>query len=163
MSWDVLVQNFEGNPPPVDELNDGLPLGTAASIRKKIDKHLSGVQWSDGLNGFYEEDAFSIEFNIPEEAPVTCIMLAVRGGGEAFAALKSFAVPNKWSLFDCSESDFLDLGSAEASGFAAFQEFRDRAIRRKNRGAKPAAKTAKRKKTTSKRKAAKPKAKPKKH
>ena len=159
MSWDVLVQNFEGHPPPVDELKEGLPLGKAETVRKKIDKHLPGVDWSDGQNGFYEADAFSIEFSISDEQPVTCLTLAVRGGGAAFAALKSFAVPNKWSLFDCSESDFLDLDSEAASGFEAFQEFRERAIGPKNRGTRPTVRQANRKKEAPKKKAANPKAK----
>jgi hypothetical protein len=156
MSWDVLVQNFNGNPPPVEEMEDGLPLGTAASVRKKIDKHLPGIAWSDPLTGFYEEAAFSIEFQLGKERPITCIALAVRGGGEALAALKSFAQPNKWSLFDCTESAFLDLDSPSAAGFEAFQEYRDRAIAQENRRAKSPAKATKRKKSPQKRKVAKP-------
>jgi hypothetical protein len=154
MSWDVVVQNFEGHPPPEDEMVEGLPLGTAASIRKKIDKYLPGVNWSDPLTGFYEEEAFSIEFQLGEEQPITCMVLAVRGGGEAFAALKSFARPHKWSLFDCTESAFLDLDSPTASGFEAFQNYRDRAIAQKNRRPKSPAKAKKRKQSPPKKKAA---------
>jgi hypothetical protein len=129
MSWDVIVQNYRGNPPPDDELDtEPEPLGSAATVRERIDAHLPGVVWSDDLHGVFVGEDFSIEFDIGDEEPVTTIMLSVRGGGDAFGALKSFAVPNQWSLFDCSESSFLDLDSPTAEGFEAFQEFRDRAI-----------------------------------
>lgn len=137
MSWDVMVQNFRGNPPADDDLeSEPEPLGTAAAIRKRIDAHLPGIDWSDSQYGIYENPDFSIEFEIGNEKPITHIMLSVRGGGEAFAALKSFAVPNKWSLFDCSESTFLDLSISTAPGFEGFQELRDRALPKAGRKSK---------------------------
>lgn len=143
MSWDVIVQNYGGNPPPDDELDaPPAPLGSAKEIRKRIDAHLPGVAWSDELRGVYEGDEFSIEFDIGEEEPITTVMLSVHGGGDAFGAIKSFAVPNRWSLFDCSESTFLDLEGSTAEGFEGFQEYRDRALPRGSTRSKtpPAAK-----------------------
>lgn len=137
MSWDVIVQNYRGNPPPDDDLGaEPEPLGSAAMIRKQIDAHLPGVVWSDALHGVFESEDFSIEFDIGDEKPITAIMLSVRGGGDAFGAIKAFAVPNQWSLFDCSESTFLDLESSTAEGFEAFQEYRDRALPRGSRRSK---------------------------
>ena len=121
------------------------------------DDELPGVDWSDEQKGFFETEDFSIEFSIPEERPITCIMLAVRGGGDAFGALKALALPNKWSLFDCSESDFLDLNRPTADSFEAFQNFRDRALKQTSRRTPP--KKQKPKQPTAKKKAVRPKAK----
>lgn len=141
MSWDVIVQNYQGNPPSDDDLSrEPEPLGTAAAIRKRIDKHLPGVVWTDPKYGVFEESDFSIEFDIGGEKPITHITLSVRGGGKAFAALKSFAQPNKWSLFDCSESTFLDLESSTPEGFLEFQRYRDRVLPKGIRRSKAAAK-----------------------
>lgn len=140
MSWDVIVQNYEGNPPSDDDLSrEPEPLGTAAAIRKRIDKDLPGVVWTDPMYGRFEGPDFSIEFEIGAEKPITHIMLSVRGSGNAFAALKSFAKPNKWSLYDCSESTFLDLESAAAEGFQEFQRYRDRVLPKSSRRSKAAA------------------------
>jgi hypothetical protein len=129
MSWDLIVQNFQGNPPSDDDLGaEPEPLGTAASIRKRIDTHLPGVVWSDSLHGLFERQGVSIEFEISNDKPITAVVLSVRGTGDAYAALKSFAVPNQWSLFDCSESSFIDLDTVAATGFEEFQEYRDRVI-----------------------------------
>lgn len=139
MSWDVIVQNFEGHPPDPDELMEGAPpkpLGTASAIQKKIDKYLAGVDWADATSGIYQGDGFTIEFTIGSGKPIDHVMLSVRGGGNAVAALTSFARPNQWSLFDLSESEFLDLDDPAASGFAPFQEYRDRAVPKNARSLK---------------------------
>lgn len=137
MSWEVIVQNYRGNPPLDDDLCiEPEPLGTAGTIRKKIDKYLGGVVWSDSIHGIFEGEDFSIEFDIGDKKPITHIMLSVRGGGGAFTALKTFCKPNMWSLFDCSDSTFLDLESSTAASFTEFQEYRDRVMSKGNRGAK---------------------------
>ena len=161
MSWDVLVQNYGGNPPAADELADApdpKPLGTADSIRKKIDAHLPGVVWSDARNGIFDGEDYSNEFEIGDEKPIDHVMLNVRGGGDAIAALVAFAKPNRWSLFDLSESDFLDLDNPSAAGWEGFQEFRDRAIPASaRRRAEPALKAKRPRNPASKKSKAKPK------
>ncbi|HEY8505758.1 MAG TPA: hypothetical protein VIL46_14330 [Gemmataceae bacterium] len=131
MSWDVLVQNYGGNPPPGGEALDGPapePLGAASEIRQKIDAHLPGVVWSDARHGVFEGDGFSVEFDIGAEKPIDHVMLSVRGSGEALGALVRFAKPNRWSLFDLSEGEFIDLDDPAAAGWEGFQAYRDRVI-----------------------------------
>jgi hypothetical protein len=130
MSWDVLVLNLGGKPPPDDaaEVEPVGPLGAAAQVRRRITKHLPGVDWSDSTWGVYEGDGFSIEFNTGDDDPIDSIMLHVRGGGEAIAALLQFASPNGWGLLDCSTSEFLDPENPSVEGWEGFQAFRDKAI-----------------------------------
>lgn len=134
MSWDVMVFNYQGSPPAdMDEMaeaGDPDPLGKPAAVRKAISRYLD-VDWSDPAWGIYESGELSIEFNMGEEDPVTDIMLHVRGGGDAIAAMLGFAQPNNWSLFDCSTSEFLDPENPSAEGWEGFQEFRDKVVKKK--------------------------------
>lgn len=136
MSWDVLVMNYHGSPPAdMDEMSEETepdPLGKPTQVRKAISKHLPDVNWSDPNWGIYEGDGFTIEFSMGKGDPVETIMLHVRGGGEAIATLLHFAKPNKWSLFDCSTSEFLDPENPSAEGWEGFQEFRDKVVKKKS-------------------------------
>ena len=147
MSWDVLVLNYGGKLSPEEmlEAEPVGPLGRAAQVRRRITKYLPGVDWSDPAWGVYERDGFTIEFNAGNEDPVESIMLHVRGGGDAIAALLRFASPNGWSLLDCSTSEFLDPASPSVEGWEEFQTFRDKAIGPRQRKKSPdKAKQAKR-------------------
>ena len=132
MSWDVLVCNYYGSPPkdmenlPDDHKPD--PLGSASTVRMSISQNLPGVDWSDPTWGIYDGDEFSIEFNTGEEDPINSIMLHVRGGGDAIAAMLQFANPNKWSLLDFSTGQFLDPENPSQQGWEDFQAFRDKAL-----------------------------------
>lgn len=149
MSWDVMVLNYGGKLSP-DEMLDADPvgpLGPAAQVRRRIAKHLPGIDWSEPAWGVFEGDGFTIEFNSGSDDPIDSMMLHVRGGGDAIAALLKFAKPNGWSLLDCSTSEFLDLENPSAEGWEGFQDFRDKAIgqpKRKKSASK--AKAPKRKK-----------------
>ena len=128
MSWDVLVLNLGGKPPPGDaaDADPVGPLGTAAQVRRRIAKHLPGVDWSDS-GGVYEGDGFTIEFDVGDDDPIDQLMLQVRGGGDAIAALLRFVNPNGWALLDCATSEFLDPENPSAEGWEGFQAFRDKA------------------------------------
>jgi hypothetical protein len=156
MSWDVMVLNLGGEPPPEDaaEAEPVGPLGTAAQVRRRIAKHLPGVDWSEPSWGVYEGDGFTIEFNAEDDDPLDSLMLHVRGEGDAIAALLRFASPNGWALLDCTTSEFLDPENPSAAGWEGFQAYRDRAIGR------PKRKKAKSKANQPKRKISKSKAKP---
>jgi hypothetical protein len=153
MSWDVLVLNLGGKLPPGDaaDADPVGPLGSAAQVRRRIAKHLPGVDWSDSTWGVYEGDGFTIEFNTGDDDPIDSIMVHVRGGGDVIAALLGFANPNGWSLLDCSTGQFLDPENPSAEGWEGFQAFRDKAIGPPKRK-KPASKARqpKRKKPASK-------------
>ncbi|MFL5733038.1 MAG: hypothetical protein ACJ78Q_07525, partial [Chloroflexia bacterium] len=67
MSWDVMVFDFNGPPP---DLNEAPPdyqppvMGSAAQVRERISAHLPGVDWSDPTWGDYLGEGFTIEFNM---------------------------------------------------------------------------------------------------
>lgn len=131
MSWDLLVYNFKGSPPPAEEWEgdeEGVPLGSPASVRKKIDAELAGVDWSDPTHGIYEGDGFTIEFALRDAKKLDSFMIHARGGGDVVAALLKFAMPNGWSLFDLSTDEWIDPADPSNTGWEEFQAFRDRAI-----------------------------------
>ncbi len=132
MSWDVIVYNYKGSPPndlknpPDDHKPD--PLGSARTVRKLISDNLPDVDWSDPTWGIYDGDEFSIDFNTGDEDPIRSIILHVRGGGDAIAAMLRFANPNKWSLMDFSTGEFLDPEKPSQKGWEDFQASRDKLI-----------------------------------
>jgi hypothetical protein len=126
-----MIFNTRGeNPSQIEEFeeSDCDPLGPAATVRQQLSKLLPEIDWSDPTWGVYEGDGFSIEFNVGDDDPIDDMMLHVRGGGDAIAAIVSFARPLGWSALDCSMGDFLDLENPSQGGWGGFQEFRDRAI-----------------------------------
>ncbi len=132
MSWDIVVLNY-GDAPPVDAEEMGAagepdPLGSATAVRELISQHLDGVDWSDPTCGVYRGDGFTIEFPIRDSDPVESLMLHVRGGGDAIAALLQFAQPNNWTLFDCSTSEIIDPDDPSQEGWEGFQELRDKDV-----------------------------------
>jgi hypothetical protein len=152
MSWDVMVFNYGGQPPSLDQMADAPPvgpLGPAAQVRKRIAAHLPGIDWTDPTWGIYEGDGFSIEFNTGKDDPIDSIMLHVRGGGDAISAMLTFANPNGWSLLDCSTGEFLDPERPSSEGWEGFQEYRDKALgsragkKPKGKGSKPKGKGGK--------------------
>lgn len=136
MSWDVMIFNFGGKPPrPMEQLeeSDFVPLGPALEVRNRISSILSGVNWSNPKWGTYDGDGFSIEFNVGKVDPIEHMMLHVRGGGDAIAAIARFAEPAGWSALDCSTGEFLDLRNPSQAGWEGFQAFRDRVLNRERK------------------------------
>ena len=129
MSWDVMIFNFgDKTPPPLDQLGetDLRPLGPAGEVRQRISDLLQGLDWSDPTWGLYGGDGFTIEFNVGKDDPITNMMLHVRGGGDAIAAITKFAKPLGWSVLDCSTSEYLDYDHPSQAGWEGFQAFRDK-------------------------------------
>jgi hypothetical protein len=132
MSGDVMIFNLGGKtPPPLEQLQDSdfHSLGPAGEVRQRISGLLAGVDWSDLSWGLYEGDRYSIEFNVGKDDPISNIMLHVRGGGDAIAAIAQFAKPLGWSALDCSTSEFLDLENPSQAGWEGFQAYRDKIIK----------------------------------
>ncbi len=78
---------------------------------------LPGADWSDPTWGIYDGNGFSFEFNIGNDQPdMNNFMIHVRGGGDAVSDLLKFSVPNGWSLFDCSTSEFIDPKNPSSEG-----------------------------------------------
>jgi hypothetical protein len=135
MSWDVMLFRFAGEAPAsMDDINDAqqLPLGAAADVRAGISAGLTQTSWDDPAWGIFDGDGFSIEFNVGDDDPVDSMMLHVRGGGDAVAAIMSFAAPLSWAALDCSTGEFLDPAAPSERGWKDFQAFRDKIIDRSN-------------------------------
>jgi hypothetical protein len=131
MSWDVIAFDYQGSPPPLQDWSEdlrSLPLGSPDEVRTRIDAHLPGVDWSDPAWGIYGGRGFSFEFNLGKDESIDSVMVHVRGGGDAIAALLKFATPNGWSLLDCSTTEWIDPANPSSAGWEGFQAFRDRAI-----------------------------------
>jgi hypothetical protein len=129
LSWDVLIYDFKGPPVSFDNLpRDYKPpdMGSASEVREKISAYLPGVDWSDPAWGTYLGDGFVIEFNMGRHEIIDCIMLHVRGGGDAISAMMQFVAPNRWSALDCSDGEFLDPANPSQSGWLGFQAYRDK-------------------------------------
>lgn len=137
MSWDVLLLNYEGNPPTPDgeEEPPSSPLGPAAEVRASLARALPGIDWSEPAWGVYQGDGFTIELNTGTDDPIESIMLHVRGEGDAPSALRAIAAPHRWSLYDLSADAYLDPDDPDAAGWDAFRAYRDRAVG--PRGGKP--------------------------
>jgi hypothetical protein len=129
MSWDVMIFRFAGNPPAsTEEMDDAepLPLGPASEVRAGISAALPQTSWSDPTWGIFDGDGFSIEFNVGNDDPIDDMMLHVRGGGDAIAAIMAFVVPLGWSALDCSTGQFLDPAAPSDEGWTGFQAYRDK-------------------------------------
>ena len=139
MSWDVMVFRFAGKPPASTEgMKDAqrLPLGPAADVRAGISSVLPQTSWNDPTWGIVDGDGFAIEFNVGKDDPIDDMMLHVRGGGDAIAAIMSFVAPLGWSALDCSTGEFLDPAAPSGEGWKGFQAYRDRVIVRSDAGEK---------------------------
>ena len=90
---------------------------------------LAEIDWSDPNWGIYKGGGFTIEFNVGKNDPIDHMMLHVRGGGDAIAAITHFARPLGCSALDCSTGEFLDLDNPSQAGWEEFQEFRDKVIK----------------------------------
>ena len=132
MSWDVMLFNTRGQkPPPLDQLRetDIAPLGPAPEVRERLSNLLPGIDWSDPTWGTYQGPGFSMEFNVGNDETLRSLMLHIRGGGDAIAAIVAIARPLAWSVLDCSRGEFLDLDNPSPAGWEQFQAFRDQVLK----------------------------------
>jgi hypothetical protein len=132
MSWDVMIFNVRGKTPRTPEKlqeSDLDPLGFAVEVLQRVSALLAEIDWSDPNWGIYKGGGFTIEFNVGKNDPIDHMMLHVRGGGDAIAAITHFARPLECSALDCSTGEFLDLDNPSQAGWEEFQEFRDKVIK----------------------------------
>jgi len=131
MSWDVLIQRYDGVPPSVDAIPDDFrfpSMGDASAVRGLISTACPSVDWSDPAWGILDGDGYSIEFNFQEDGEVDSFMLHVRGGGDAISPIVSLCKTNGWVALDTSTGDFMDLESPSDDGWKEFQAFRDQVV-----------------------------------
>ncbi len=137
MSWDIFVIASERPPTPATELPDeesdsaeeGQPLGTCETVRRKLSVIAPKIDWSDPAWGVLLQDDYSIEFNMGEADPCTSMMLHVRGsakGDELFELLRKIFEVKGWYGYDTTQSQWFHLGADPAKGFSEFTTFRDR-------------------------------------
>jgi hypothetical protein len=117
------------------------PLGPAEEVRRRITKHLPGVDWSDPARGVFQGNGFTIKFtaqlirkeDLTDYDPVNLIgsinliELRVSGKGNAISALLGFANPNGWSLVESWTGKFLDQESPSAEELEGLQALPDKA------------------------------------
>ncbi len=131
MSWDVMIFKFAGKQPENAEMideGDMIALGAAASVRESVSATIPTVDWTDPAWGVFDGDGFSIEFNVGKDDPIQNMMLHVRGGGDAVAAIMALAGPSGWSALDCSTGEFLNALNPSDAGWKQFQAYRDRVL-----------------------------------
>lgn len=133
MSWDVVVFDFDGNPPEdafaLPEDYEFADLGPTDTVRSAITAHFSDTDWSEPGIGLVEGDGWSIEFLIGEDTHVGALMSwKVRGSGDPVTPIVELCKAEGWSPLDTSSGTFLDLDAPSMEGWAHFQEFRDMVI-----------------------------------
>jgi hypothetical protein len=111
MSWDILIFAMKEPPPPMEQMPEdwgGESLGSAQSVREKISACFPKFDWSDQAWGIFEGDGFSLEFNLGESESINDpVMVHVRGGGDAIAALIKLSEHTGWFLLDISQSEWI--------------------------------------------------------
>jgi hypothetical protein len=137
MSWDVVIFNFGGHPPPSGEVNfeamgetmkSKQPLGRADDVRKTVTTHLPDVDWSDPDWGLLRGDGYSIEFSVRDEDVTETMMLYVRGGGDPVSAIAKLCKAAGWSALDTSTNQWLDPDNPSGEGWEGFQRYRDQVV-----------------------------------
>jgi len=129
MSWDVVLYNFEGNPPDINDLSGESPsMGDAQEIRDSISAVIPDVDWSDPACGVVFNDDCVIEFSHQETGQVSIIMLHVRKSKDPVSTIVKLCKTYNWSAFDTTSMEFIDLDTSCAKGWDGGQEFRDQKI-----------------------------------
>lgn len=82
------------------------------------------------LRGHYTAGPLYIEFFSFEREPIEFIHTNIRGTGNSIPALAVICLPRGWVAEDFCENKQIDLTTADADGWKAFQQYRDDAIQR---------------------------------
>jgi hypothetical protein len=142
MSWDLAVHSPAGT------------LGSVADVRRKVDASIAVIAWSDDAHGVLQQGGYILEFSLIAEneaaadendseddrdaendeedvpldpaAPVSTLMIAVRGTGEPLPVIVQLCKRNGWLLTDVDADEAIDLDHPSDRGWRDFQEFRDR-------------------------------------
>ncbi|MFJ2825855.1 hypothetical protein ACIO7M_32805 [Streptomyces toxytricini] len=127
MSWDVLLLRLPDNVTSVEQLSgdQAPPIGSLHDMLATIAQALPDVDLSDPAWGELLGPTWSMELNIGDDDPVDSIMLHIRGAGDdVLTPVFRLAEALGCKVLDCSEGDLITAG--QASGWHAFQQFRDR-------------------------------------
>jgi hypothetical protein len=135
VSWDVLVMVAPDEYETMHDLPmdfEPQPLGEAASLLPRLRERFPSFDVDDTGWGYLAGDGWGMEISIGSNDPIRSIMLYVRGSGgdEVIDVIADLAEVVGGRAMDLSEGIFLKRGSGSASGWQAFQEYRDRVINR---------------------------------
>ena len=153
MSWDLVVHSSSGT------------LGSVADVRRKVDASIGGISWDDAAHGVVQQGGYAIEFSLIAEnqsddedeedtdvdleqddeedqpldpaAPVSSLMLSVRGTGEPLPVIVQLCKQNGWLLTDVDEDERIDLDHPSDRSWREFQRFRGSAAESLGGAAKP--------------------------
>ncbi|MCP9211508.1 hypothetical protein [Streptomyces cucumeris] len=129
MSWDVLLLHLPDDVSSMEEIPADYtppPLGRRNDVLAAVTQAIPEVDLSDPAWGELLGPAWSIELNIGSGDPVESIMLHIRGSSEdVLTPVLRLAEALRCKALDCAEGGLLAPG--RASGWPAFQQFRDRA------------------------------------
>ncbi|GAA0304844.1 hypothetical protein GCM10009087_13400 [Sphingomonas oligophenolica] len=129
MSWDIHISDF----PQVESIA-GIPddfapaaLGSRESLTDKIVEIFPSADFGDPSWGVIEGEGWSIEVNIGREAECDSIMLHVRGGDGAIAAVAAILNRLQLRAIDLQSGEFFDSRSASES-FDSWRAYRDQVV-----------------------------------
>jgi hypothetical protein len=131
MSWDVMINRYDGPPPRVPDLPDDFrfpPMGDADTVRAQVSAVCPAVDWSDPAWGILEAGDYSIEFNLQKAGVVDGFMLHVRGGGDPVGVIARLCAANRWVALDTSTGEFMDLANPSRARWDSFRSFRDQIV-----------------------------------
>ncbi|WP_046470429.1 hypothetical protein [Allosalinactinospora lopnorensis] len=130
MSWDVLLLRLPGNVTSVRHVPDGYeppPLGSRQHVTATLRRAVPGADLSDPTRGGLLGPGWSMELGIGASDPVESVMLHIRGSGDdVLPHVFRMAAALDCKVLDCSAGDLIT--AQEASGWHAFQTFRDHAV-----------------------------------
>jgi len=129
MSWDIHISDL----PPVSSLED-IPddfvpasLGSREALIAKILEVFPSADFGDPSWGIIDGAGWSIEVNIGKQTECEGIMLHVRGGDGAVAAVAAILDHLGLRAIDLQSSEFFDSGAASKS-FDFWRSYRDQVV-----------------------------------
>ena len=130
MSWTVILLKLHGGVQPIGQFEEGdvRPLGTRTEIRGLLSGALPSITWTSDDFGRLDGDGFGMELTIHKGDPATVVGVRAVGGGNALGTLVNLVTALDWVAYDASSGDFIDPANPFASGFPAYQSYRDRVV-----------------------------------
>ncbi len=133
MSWDVLIQDLPGGVERVADIPEDFrpsKLGSRAELIAAIRVVLPAANFSNPAWGTLDEADYSIEFSVGEDEEVGSIMLHVRGGDAAAAAIDKLLTHLGRRALDCGAGEFFEFDGQSAEDLRRWRAQRDKVMDR---------------------------------
>lgn len=134
MSWDVYIQDFPPTAKTLAEIPDDFelrPIGMRSDITAMIRDVIPSVNFTNLSWGTFENNDFSIEFQMGDEENCTSVFLLVRGGGNPVPLIAALLDRLQLRGVDLHTGEFFDVESARDS-FGTWQSYRDKILAAKD-------------------------------